>query len=62
MTKTVKFKLEINLEVDLAGEDPGEIVHNLEQIANLAAGEGLFTRCLDSEVVVWEATATRVGA
>ena len=56
----VKVVMEVEIEFYAMGEDPLDIAETVQQAVGQAAGQGLFTSGLDSEVKSWGANA-RVG-
>lgn len=55
----IKLRLTIDLDVDLNETDPGEVHANLNDLAELAYGEGLFTRDTTAEIDEWSYAVTR---
>jgi hypothetical protein len=54
----MKYRLQIDIDVELNGTDPEDLLNNLRFIAEHAHGHGLFTRATDAELKTYSASAT----
>ena len=53
-TNTLKVRLTIDVTFELNGEDPAQLLRNMDYIPEMAAGNGLFTAdAYEAEVESW---------